>query len=274
MNISVTPQQLRRNSSFFYPMLLLPSAKRRAMLALYDFCRAADDAADEAPSAEAAMQGVRFWQDELTRIYTATPTHPIGHALADACITFTLPRRYFDDMLEGLLLDITAPCQAPSYVAFNEYCYRVAGTVGLLSMHIFGVHGKQAEDFARCLGHALQGTNILRDIAEDAARGRCYLPAEILSSAGIATGDFSLTHPALQHAWNLLAKDVMHAYCEADKLSRQLPSRKILPALLMRDAYRLVLERLSAMPIAQHVNDRLPARKKIGLAVNALRYAL
>ncbi len=164
-------------SSFFYAFLFLPEEQRRAMMALYAFCREADDIADEVSDQGVAMQKLAFWREELARAFAGRATHPVGKELDWARRRFPLDEELLVELLDGMRMDIQR--QAILKPAdLSLYAYRVAGVVGLLTIEIFGYENRASRRFATTLGEALQLTNILRDLAVDARMGRIYLPAE------------------------------------------------------------------------------------------------
>ncbi|MDQ6960411.1 MAG: presqualene diphosphate synthase HpnD, partial [Mariprofundaceae bacterium] len=176
-------------SSFFYAFLFLPENKRRAMMALYAFCREVDDIADEVSEQDTAMQKLNFWSEEIARTFADKPRHPVGEELSWARQNFHLPEELFLEILDGMRMDVDRqPMLKPADLAL--YCYRVAGVVGLLTIEIFGHQSRQASDFATTLGEALQFTNILRDMKEDAQIGRIYIPQQDRIRFGVADQDF------------------------------------------------------------------------------------
>lgn len=168
----------RSSSNFYYAFRLLSPRRRSALYAVYAFCRFVDDIADDAGRREAGRL-LTCWRGELERVFTGTPTHPIGRALADTVRQFPLERRHFADLIRGVEMDLTQR-RYESFERLYEYCYRVAATVGLLCVDIFGHSNPSARDYAVDLGIAFQLTNILRDVHEDARRGRVYLPLDDL----------------------------------------------------------------------------------------------
>jgi len=176
-------------SSFFYAFLFLPEKKRRAMMALYAFCREVDDVADEISDQNLATRELHLWEEEIARAFAGKPQHPVGRELNWARQHFHLPEELFLEMLDGMRMDIDRqPMLKPADLAL--YCYRVAGVVGLLTIEIFGYQSHQTSDFATTLGQALQFTNILRDIKEDAGRGRIYIPQQDRIRFGVTDQDF------------------------------------------------------------------------------------
>jgi len=168
----------RSSSNFYYAFRLLSPARREALFAVYAFCRFVDDIADDDSRRDpGALLG--RWREELEAVYLGTATHPIGRALADAVVKFALEKQHFLDIIRGVEMDLTRKRYA-TFDELYEYCYLVASTVGLLCVAIFGARDPSAREYAVDLGIAFQLTNILRDVDEDARRGRIYLPLEDL----------------------------------------------------------------------------------------------
>lgn len=174
----------RSSSNFYYAFMLLAPERRQALYAVYAFCRFVDDIADDAAVREPALMLAR-WREELDRVYGGEPTRPVSRALADAVRRFTIPREYFEEVIAGVEMDLTRK----RYRTFDElrlYCYRVASAVGLICIEVFGYTNPAARVYAEKLGIAFQLTNILRDVSEDALRGRIYLPLEDLEKMGVS----------------------------------------------------------------------------------------
>jgi phytoene synthase len=173
-----------RDTNFYYSFLVLPPRKRRAIVAVWDFCRAVDDVADEAApesTVGSVSDRLAFWRNEIGRCFGAgRPQSLQGHALAPIVATFDLPRRPFDDLVDGVAMDVGDRRYA-TFADLREYCYRVASTVGLICVQIFGHQNPRAREYAVDLGLALQLTNILRDLPADLARGRLYVPLDELA---------------------------------------------------------------------------------------------
>ena len=236
----------RSGSSFLLPMLLLPRQKREAMLALYAFCRETDDVADEVPDQAEALRLLDAWRDEIAALYRGEPRHPITLALAEPVERFGLAQKHFLGILEGFDMDRRGAMVRPTMAELERYCYCVAGCVGLLSVSIFGYRSPRIPEFAEHLGHAFQLTNILRDVREDAERGRIYLPSELLEREGIA---------ALGPSELLRSEGARRICVELGKLARRrfrqaeeaLPADEgssMRPALLMRAVYQAYLDRI------------------------------
>ncbi|MDX1575949.1 MAG: presqualene diphosphate synthase HpnD [Kiloniellales bacterium] len=236
----------RSGSSFLLGMRILPRRRRDAMYAIYAFCREVDDIADGAGTIEQKLAALDAWREEIERLYQGRPTRPTTRALLDAVSAFDLPKNEFLAVIDGMEMDATEAVVAPDRAAFALYCRRVAGAVGCLSIHAFGSDGPAAEELAVVLGDALQITNVLRDLDEDAARGRLYLPAELLEEAGIPPGppDSVLDHPALGAACTALAEEARQRFAHSAQLIAACERSAVRPAILMMEVYRLLLARL------------------------------
>ncbi len=182
---------MARKTSFYYSFLVLPAGQRKAIEAVWDFCRAVDDAVDEPAAGVPSREAVTFWRAELNRCYgDAAPQTPQGRALQPFIRQFALPRQAFEDVIDGVAMDL----DTSRYKTFDElfeYCRRVASAVGLICIRIFGCTNPRAADYALSLGVALQLTNILRDIPDDLSRGRVYLPLDDLAAHGCTVDDLA-----------------------------------------------------------------------------------
>jgi 15-cis-phytoene synthase len=180
---------MSRDTSFYYSFLVLPPRKRTAMIAVWDFCRAVDDAVDETDSTEQAAVEVASWRRELDTIFAnAAPRTWQGRALQPFLREFQLPRAPFEELIDGVAMDLSY-ARYPTFEALAEYCRRVASAVGLICVEIFGYTDPRARSYAVNLGMALQITNIVRDVAADLSRGRVYLPGEDLARFGVSEDD-------------------------------------------------------------------------------------
>jgi 15-cis-phytoene synthase len=233
-------------SSFFYAFLFLPEQKRRAMMALYAFCREVDDIADEVSDEGVALQKLDFWQQEIARVFADQPAHPVGQELNWARQHFGFSEELFFEIIDGMRMDVMhQPIVRPADLSL--YCYRVAGVVGLLSIEVFGYTNRHASDFAVHLGKALQLTNILRDVHEDALRGRIYFPQEDrirfkVTDEEIKAGNMQALLPMLDHYAN-------EAEQEYHKAITTLPAEdriSLRPSLLMAAIYHAHLKRLKS----------------------------
>jgi phytoene synthase len=178
---------MARKTSFYYSFLVLPADQRRAIVAVWDFCRAVDDAVDELPvggDAPTGRDAICFWRAELARCFDGeTPQTPQGRRLQPFVASFNLPRAAFDDVIDGVAMDVDTS-RYQTFADLHEYCRRVASAVGMICIQVFGCRGEQAREYALNLGLALQLTNILRDVSSDLENGRVYLPLEDLRRFG------------------------------------------------------------------------------------------
>lgn len=234
-----SPSAAFRASSFHTPMLLLPRQKRQDMQVLYAFCRALDDAVDDAPDKATALRNLDEWEQEIDRIFLErTPQHPIARAFLTMHARIQFAQTDVRDMLASMRMDAEGKMYYPALGELERYCYGAASCAGLMSMRIFGCEGEEARHFAIHLGHALQLTNIGRDILADARQERIYLAAEWVPgtqpSASEILADTTLVAPALHH----LSNAAQRHYTAVEHYARMLPVRAIAPALAMRDVYR------------------------------------
>jgi phytoene synthase len=175
-------------SSFYYSFLFLPPKKRRAITALYAFCREVDDVVDECSDADLARTKLAWWRSEITDLFHGQPQHPVTQALAPAVRSFNLPEKRFKEIIDGMEMDLGRV----RYAKFDElklYCHRVAGVVGLMAAEIFGRTQPATLEYAENLGTAFQLTNIIRDVGEDARRDRIYFPLDELSRFNVDPED-------------------------------------------------------------------------------------
>lgn len=175
-------------SSFYYSFLFLPPAQRKAITALYAFCREVDDIVDECREPHIARVKLQWWRDSLRATFAGDPQHPVQQALAEPVKTFQLPLEHFLEIIDGMEMDL----DRNRYTTFDDlslYCYRAASVVGLLAARIFGYRDPAVLDYAENLGMAFQLTNIIRDIKEDAARDRIYIPQQELQQFGVSESD-------------------------------------------------------------------------------------
>jgi phytoene synthase len=237
----------RSGSSFRIGMRVLRADRRDAMYAIYAFCREVDDIADDAAAADDKLARLAAWKREIDNLYAGRPSYPTARALVAPVRDFNLPKAEFLTVIAGMEMDARAPIWGPSHADLLAYCRRVAGAVGMLSIHAFGVTQPPAADFAVSLGNALQLTNILRDVHEDALFGRLYLPRELLDKHGVhaATPHDLLADPAVARVCSDLAEVALDAFAVSEALLKQLDRRAMRPAILMMAVYRRILMRLS-----------------------------
>jgi phytoene synthase len=235
---------LSRDTSFYYSFLVLPPAKRDAIVAVWDFCRAVDDAVDE-PGAANPQVSLDEWRTEISRCFAGEPQTEQGRSLQPFIARFRLPQRPFEDLVDGVEMDLRVT-RYETFEALYEYCWRVASTVGLICVEIFGYTRPESREYAVNLGIALQLTNIVRDVRVDLERGRLYLPQEDMRRFGVTEGDLRagrMTSGVRQ----LLAHECGRAreyYRRAQELLPRQDRRSLVAAEIMRGIYRSVLDRI------------------------------
>ena len=248
MSASASARLTRQSgSSFYYAFLILPEAKRRAIYALYAFCRVVDDCVDE-PDGEREA-GLARWTAELDKAYAGAPETELGRELAETVARFPIPRGAFEEIVAGCRMDLTTRRYA-TFADLRVYCERVASAVGLASIEIFGYDDPRTRDYAVELGLALQLTNILRDIAPDARRDRIYLPLEDLQRYGVSEAEMLAAvadqgAPRSPGLRSLLAFEAERARSHYAAAARALPDRDrhaMRAAEIMGAVYRAVLE--------------------------------
>jgi squalene synthase HpnD len=262
------------NTSFYWAMRLLPKARREAMFAVYAFCREVDDIADGDLPLPEKRNRLDEWRAEVGRIFRGEPQSTTGLALAAAARDFGLERADMEAVIDGVEMDATGEALAPDMATLNKYCGRVAGAVGLLSIKIFGDDSPDARRAAVALGHALQLTNILRDVAEDSVRGRLYLPRELMVKYGIDSTDPAAVadHPATAAVCDELAELAEAYFAEARIALIRCDRKAVRPALAMMEVYHTLLRRMNSRGWT-----RLDARPRIGAAAKlwiALKHML
>jgi phytoene synthase len=238
----------RSKTSFFWAMRTLPQEKRHAMFAVYAFCREVDDIADERGAFAGKLDRLDEWRREIDRVYDAQPLHPVSRALAAPIAEFGLCKKDFQTVIDGMEMDAGDSLRIADMETLTLYCDRVASAVGRLSVRIFGEPGESGRRVAQSLGQAMQMTNILRDLHEDAGRDRLYLPGELLRAHGIPDGEVDrvLAHPTLPAACAELADLAGQRFDETERALDACDHRRIRPAVVMKEVYRKVLQRLVA----------------------------
>ena len=251
-------------SSFAYSFRFLPDARRRAITALYAFCREVDDVVDEAAEPGVARMKLAWWRVEVAAMYGGTPQHPVTQALKVIVGEYALPREHFDAIIDGMAMDLEQN-RYLDFATLERYCHRVAGVVGLLSAEIFGYTDPATRGYAHELGIAFQLTNIIRDVGEDARRGRIYLPQDELHRFGVSAADI-LGRKVTPGFQALMAFQVDRARAYHARALAALPARDRRaqrPGLMMaaiyralldeveRDGYRVLDRRISLTPLAK-----------------------
>jgi phytoene synthase len=248
---------MSRDTSFYYSFLVLPPAKRRAIIAVWDFCRAVDDAVDEVvPEAEwqggltadaraRAASQLAMWRAELAAAYEGEPRTPQGLALRPFINGFRLPRERFEELIDGVEMDLTRS-RYETFEELAEYCRLVASAVGLICVEIFGYRDPLAREYARNLGLALQLTNIVRDIAADARRGRIYLPGEDLARFAVTEDDLrrGVVTPAVAALLRFECGRAREYYRRAGATRPRADARSLVAAEIMGAIYFAILQRI------------------------------
>ncbi len=229
-------------SSFYYSFLFLPSAQRRAITALYAYCREVDDIVDEVSDPSLAATKLAWWAQEIGRLFAGDPQHPVTRALQPHLEPFGITRERLLQVLEGMSMDLSQS-RYLDFAGLQRYCHLVAGVVGELAASIFGITQPATLEYARQLGLALQLTNILRDVGEDARRGRIYLPIEDLQrfdvkAADLLAGRYVDGFDALMRFEAQRAREAFRAAWAALPQSDQRAQR---PGLIMGSIYATLL---------------------------------
>ena len=245
---------MARDTNFYYSFVVLPPEKRRAIVAVWDFCRAVDDAVDEAADGEDGAAAIARWRGELARVYEGGATTPQGQALSPLVGRYGLPRAAFEALIEGVEMDL----RVRRYETFDElyeYCIRVASAVGLICVEIFGYRNPAAREYAIELGVALQLTNILRDVPTDLALGRVYVPQEELRRHGCTDADLEreraragagVQSPAVKALLAAQAARAREYYARAARVLPREDVRRLAAAEIMSAIYRGLLDRIEA----------------------------
>ncbi|MDQ0391966.1 presqualene diphosphate synthase HpnD [Labrys monachus] len=241
-----------KGSSFYAAMRILPRQQREAMYAVYDICRAVDDVADEGGTSEQRLAELENWRRDLDALYAGEAPGRFA-AVAPTVRQYGLRQADFIALLDGMTMDAEGDIRGPDMATLDLYCDRVASAVGRLSNQIFGIRGGDSVLLAHHLGRALQLTNILRDIDEDAGLGRLYLPDEALAEADIASRDPAevMAHPAVARACRPLVLQARAHFNEAAAVLRRIPRSVSRAPRLMGAVYGLLLDRLEARGFRQ-----------------------
>jgi presqualene diphosphate synthase len=237
------------NSSFYMAMRILPKHRREAMFSLYGFCRAVDDIADErgASTSSQRIADLERWRADIDELFAGRTTLGLS-GLDEAVRRYELRHKDFDAIIDGMEMDAAHDIRAPDWVTLDLYCDRVASAVGRLSVRIFGLDPEPGDALAHHLGRALQLTNILRDVDEDAAMGRLYLPREALTAAGVTSDEplSAAADPKLAAACAEVAKRAQWHFEESQPIMAAAPRGAVRAPQLMAAAYRSILERMVA----------------------------
>jgi presqualene diphosphate synthase len=247
--LSVTPTApapAAKRSSFYLAMRILPRDQREAMYAVYAFCRAVDDIADDRGPQDRRRALLDRWRTDIVGLYNGAGATALTCGVAPAVGQFGLRRQDFLAIIDGMEMDVRQEMRAPNLEALDLYCDRVASAVGRLSVRIFGIEDEKGIALSHHLGRALQMTNILRDLDEDARLDRLYLPAEILAAAGIEERDIDrvLAHPRLERACVAIATRAGDHFAEASAVMAQCDRHSVRSPRIMASVYRALLDKL------------------------------
>ena len=236
---------VQSGSSFYYSFLFLPPERRRAITALYAFCREVDDTVDECTDQSIARIKLAWWRNEVAATYNGAPTHPVMQALQPHLAVYQLEQKHMQAIIDGMEMDLDQT-RYLDYPAMQRYCWHVASVVGILSASIFGVTNPKTLEYAEKLGLAFQLTNIIRDVGEDARKGRIYLPVNELQQFNVTAADL-LNARHSEKFENLMRFQVERAkkvYDEAFALLPKEDRRAQRPGLMMAAIYRTVLDEI------------------------------
>ncbi len=273
--IALVMDRVRRSgSSFYWAMRMMPRQRRQAMYAIYAFCREVDDIVDEPGETDEKRRRLAIWRTDIAALYAGgAASQPLAAALARPIAQFGLPAADLIAVVDGCEMDTGQGVVRPSMPTLELYCDRVACAVGRLSVRIFGDFTPRSLDVANHQGRALQLTNILRDVREDAKIGRLYLPDNLLTAHGIDAREplAVADHPAIGLVCRDLGEIARHHYAEASAAMAQCSHRAMRPAAVMMAMYRQIFDRLEAAHWQPADELRIPKVKKIWCA---LRYGL
>lgn len=237
---------VQSGSSFYYSFLFLEPARRRAITALYAFCREVDDTVDDATDGSVARIKLAWWRTEVSSMYKGTPTHPVTQALQPHLTAYNLQEQHLQAIIDGMEMDLDQS-RYLDYAGLKKYCWHAAGVVGILSASIFGYKNSQTLEYAEKLGLAFQLTNIIRDVGEDARKGRIYLPVNELQQFGVTAADLlNARHSEKFEA--LMAFQTERAQKMYDEALAALPKedrRAQRPGLMMSAIYRTLLDEIA-----------------------------
>jgi len=232
-------------SSFYYSFLFLPPERRRAITALYAFCREVDDTVDETSDGSVARIKLAWWRTEIANMYKGAPTHPVTQALQPHIATYNLQEEHLQAIVVGMEMDLDQS-RYLDYAGLQKYCWRVAGVVGILSASIFGYTRPETLAYAEKLGLAFQLTNIIRDVGDDARKGRIYLPVNELQQFSVTAADIlNFRHSEKFEAlMRYQAERAQRTYDEAMALLPKEDRRAQRPGLMMSAIYRTLLDEI------------------------------
>ncbi len=254
----------KSGSSFYYSFLFLPPPQRRAIISLYAFCREVDDVVDETEEHEIARIKLAWWREEIGRVYQESAEHMVGKALQETIKAFDLPQEHFIEIIDGMEMDLDYNAY-PTFKELSLYCHRVASVVGLMSAEIFGYQDRATLKYAHALGMALQLTNILRDVHEDSARGRLYIPLDELERFGVTTEELAAnkTTDNIRALLKFQAERAHSYYQQAFALLPDCDRHPQRSGIIMATIYRAILDEIEneGYRVLEHRTSLTPIRK-------------
>lgn len=257
-------QAAQSGSSFYYSFLFLPDERRRAITALYAFCREVDDVVDECSDPVLARTKLAWWRSEVEGLYAGRAQHPVTQALAPHLERFGIRQALLNDILDGMEMDLEEH-RYPDFAALRRYIYRVAGAVGVLAAGIFGYRNAQTLEYAERLGTAFQLTNIVRDVGEDARKGRIYIPGDELARFGVPASDILALRQsdAFAELMRFQIERAQQSYADAIERLPAEDRRAQRPGLMMAAIYRALLEEIGrdGCRVLSHRTTLTPVRK-------------
>ncbi len=266
----MTPQQYVQEkaaasgSSFYYAFLFLPPPRRAAITAFYAFCREVDDVVDDVQDPSVAAHKLGWWQQEVARSFSGQPQHPVMQALMPLCADFGITQDHLQQVIQGCQMDLSQT-RYLDFAGLQSYCHLVAGVVGEVAARIFGQTDPQTNLYAHTLGLAFQLTNIIRDVGEDAMRGRIYLPVDELQRFEVKAQDLLQRRdsPAFQALMRFQAERAHCLYDQALALLPEADRRSQKPGLMMASIYRTLLREIEAaqFPVLTQRVALTPLRK-------------
>jgi phytoene synthase len=275
----VTPEQYvedraaRSGSSFYYAFRFLPPDRRAAITAFYAFCREVDDVVDEASDPGVAATKLAWWRGEATAMFEGRPTHPVTQALQHHAITFGIEHHHLRAVIEGCEMDLTQT-RYLDFAGLARYCHLVAGVVGEVASNIFGRTDPRTVDYAHRLGLAMQLTNIIRDVGDDARRGRIYLPLDEMKQFDVKASEILLCHPPWGYSdrftalMQYQAQRAQRLFDESMALLPDSDRRAQRPGLAMAQIYRTLLDEIEADGFkVLHQRTSLTPLRKVWIAM-------
>jgi len=251
-------------SSFYYSFLFLPPERRRAITALYAFCREVDDVVDECTDAQLARTKLAWWRMEVGKLFEGAPNHPVTKALQPFVEEFSINQAQLQEIIDGMEMDLTQT-RYLDFAGLERYCYLVAGAVGLLAAGIFGYREARTLDYAKSLGTAFQLTNIIRDVGEDARKNRIYLPMDEMKRFEVPAADI-LNAKYSENFRKLMEFQTERAESYYERAMQALPAqdrRSQRAGLIMASIYRATLEEIEreGFKVLTHRTSLTPLRK-------------